>query len=122
MPISTKKSPEYVLYRDGLTGVDAAPALADEANSVNTSHYKYTNIQVIPSGGANPDVEVRWWSEEAGVFIKEHTAITKVGIGANTPFEFTVNSLSRKMMVVVTTLAAGSVKILISGAELLHPQ
>lgn len=120
MPQSIQKSPEYVLHRDGVSSADST--VNSYNHGINTSHYDKANIQVVPSGGANPNVEVLWWSEEASKFISEHTAIAKNGVGANTPFEFTVDCLSRVMFVSVTTIAAGSVKIFVSGAGLNHPE
>lgn len=119
MPQSIKKSPSYSLHRE-TTAVDSAFDVYDYG--INTSHYEKANIQVVPSGGANPNVEVLWWSDEASKFIQEHTQIAKSGVGANTPFEFTVDCHSRIMFVSITAIAAGSVKVFVSGAVSNHPQ
>lgn len=120
MPQSIQKSPTYVLHRDGVTSADST--VNSYVHGVNTSHYDKANVQVVPIGGANPNVEVLWWSDEADKFISEHVALAKAGVGANTPFEFTVECHSRVMFVAVTAIAAGSVKIFVSGAGLSHPE
>jgi hypothetical protein len=119
MPKSIKRSPNYALYRDGVDATDSD--FTDVDLGINTSYFKTALVQVVPSGGADPTVEVMWWSEEAESFVKEHVALTKAGIGANTPFEFSVSCYSRIMFVAVT-ITAGSVKILVAGAEINHPE
>lgn len=79
--------------------------------------YQFANVQVIPSGGANPNLEIMWWSEAANQFIQEHTPLTKAGVGIDTPFEFTVECFGRNMFVAVTTLAAGKAEIYVSGFD-----
>ncbi|PNX52105.1 MAG: hypothetical protein BV456_00740 [Thermoplasmata archaeon M8B2D] len=120
MPQYIKYSPEYILHRSGITAADSTFTSYD--HGVNTSYYKKANIQVVPSGGANPTVNVMWWCESASKFINEHVAIEKAGIGANTPFEFTVDCLRRTMFVAVSAISTGSVDILVSGADLAHPE
>lgn len=108
------QAPDYALHRSGVTVVDGA-SITNRKSGINMASDAQAHIQVVPSGGANPDVAVLWWSEVAGKFIAEHTAIAKVGIGANTSYEFTVDARGRIMFVSVTTLAAGSVEIAVSG-------
>ncbi len=117
MPVSIDKSPNYTLYRDGLTAVDSVFNKIDKG--IHTSHYQTALIQVVPAGGADPTVEVRWWSEDASLFVKAHTALTRAGIGADIPYEFEISSQGRIMMVAVNVLAAGSVKIYVCGSEFL---
>jgi len=117
MPISIDKTPNYVLYREGLAAVDAVFDKIDKG--IHTSHYQTALIQVVPTATANPTVEVRWWSAGASLFVKEHTAIVKAGIGAGIPYEFTVSCHGRIMMVAVNVLAAGSAKIYVCGSEFL---
>lgn len=112
---SPKISPNYVLNRV-VTQVDSFPVINKFAG-VNMDSYRYANVQVIPSGGANPNVEILWWSGAAGRYIQENTPITENGVGVNTPFEFTVECFGRNMLVAVTTLAAGEVEIYVSGFD-----
>lgn len=111
---STQKAPEYAIHRNAIAAPDTI-ANIKMAQGVNMSGYTNANIQVVPSGGANPNVAVYWWSETANKFIQEHTPITKAGIGVDTPYEFTVNCYGRIMFVAVAVIAAGIASVAISG-------
>jgi len=111
---SPQHAPDYALHRD-VDAADGVGAITDGMQGINMTGYEYAHIQILPAGGANPTVQVQWWSAEGGKFIQEHTAISKAGVGANTPFEFTVECRGRIMFVKVTTLAAGTCKVLVSG-------
>jgi hypothetical protein len=63
-------------------------------------------------------VAVYWWSEEAGLFIQEHTPITRSGVGADTSYEFTVDCRGRVMLVAITAIAAGECDVYVAGFEL----
>lgn len=84
---------------------------------MNMRDYKTALVQVVPTDGANPTVEVYFWSEAAGKFIAPHTTISKAGVGVNTPFEFEVAAYGRIMWIRVGTMAAGAAKIYVAGAE-----
>jgi hypothetical protein len=116
---SPTHAPEYAKHRENVTTVDTLP-ITNPDRGMNMLGFITANIQVIPSGGANPTVQVLWWSEEAQRFVQEHTPISRAGVGADTPFEFSVNAANRRLFVAVTTLAAGAVKIMVSGSELDH--
>lgn len=111
---SAPKAPQYAMHRKGVAAVDSA-ALAQEENGCNAGGYSDVHVQVVPSGGANPTVEVLWWSDPASVFVKEQVALTKAGIGADKPFEFTIQPKGRIFLVAVTVIAAGSVDVFVSG-------
>ncbi|MDX1390317.1 MAG: hypothetical protein R3344_14095 [Acidobacteriota bacterium] len=117
---SPREAPFYSAHRLGVDAVDSLPESA-EARGINMADNRYANIQVVPTGGANPTVAVLWWSEAAGVFVQEHTPITRAGVGADTPFEFTVEAHGRTMFVAVTALAAGAVDILVSSSGRTNP-
>jgi hypothetical protein len=110
-----KRAPNYTQHRKGITTPDAV--LTNVDLGVNTEHFDKAHIQVVPSGGANPTVKVYWWSDAASKFIQEHTEISKAGVGVNTPFEFTVDCLGRKMLVAVTVIAAGTTDVYVAGAN-----
>ena len=116
-----KKAPDYALHRDAVAAVDVI-ANVKQGSGINCANYQYANIQVVPSGGANPNVAVYWWSEQAMKFVQEHTPIAKAGVGVNTPFEFTVECNGRKMFVAVTAITAGACDVLVSGFGLDHPE
>jgi hypothetical protein len=113
------QSPEYACHRIVKDAADTLPE-TDKARGINMRAALRALVQVVPAGGANPTVAVLWWSEEAGRFIQEHTPITYAGVGANTPYEFSLDSYGRIMFVAVTAgvAATQSVRVMVSGAEL----
>lgn len=112
---SPELAPKYNFIRS-VTAVDV-PANLTRKHGVNAGMYRFAHVQVIPSGGGNPTVEIMWWSEAAAKFVKEHVALVKAGIGVNTPFEFSIEPRGRIFAVVVTVLAAGQADIYVSGFQ-----
>ncbi len=113
---SPSLAPAYALHRDAIAAVDAT-APTNAAYGCNAGMYRYAHVQVVPAGGANPTVGVWWWSEAAGKFIQEHTPLSFAGVGVNVPFEFTIEPRGRKFFVAVTTLAAGTASVYVSGFQ-----
>ena len=114
------QTPYYKLYRTVLAN-DSLPKTVKDSFE-NSAGYRFANIQIVPSGGDNPTVQVLWWSEDGTKFIQEHTPISKAGLGANTSYEFTIECLGRLFFVAVTSGGGvGATKIYISGDEL-RPQ
>lgn len=110
-------APNFNTHRTGVTATDTI-ANVTARQGMNMEGYEHAHIQVIPSGGANPTVQVYYWAPgvgSSGAWIREHTAATFAGVGADTPFGFTVQPRGRKMFVAVTTLAGGSVRIDVAG-------
>ena len=118
---SPASAPEYAKHREGpITAVDTLPE-ANIAHGMNMRGFLRANIQVNPSGGANPSVSVLFWNQELGQFVQANPALTFAGVGADTPFEIGVDVNSRIIFVAVTTLAAGQVdSIFVAGSELDH--
>ncbi len=117
---SPQKAPDYAKHRENVTAAEAV-ANFKKGDAINMANYQNAHIQVLPTpaSGADPTVTVYWWSEAMAKFVQENPALTKVGVGANVPFEFTVPCGGRRMLVLVTTLAAGTVDaIMVSGFEL----
>ena len=116
--MSTKSSPErapgYALYRE----VDAADVMTNvvKKHGCNAAMYKDVHIQIIPEAGVNPDIAVWWWSETADAFVQEHTPITKAGVGAGVPYEFSIQPKGRIFYVQVTA-TTGALKVAVSGFE-----
>jgi hypothetical protein len=108
-----ERAPEYGLHRE----VDAPDAAASTVKNhgMVMQDYRWANVQVVPAGGANPDIEVMFWSDEAGAFVSEHTPLSFSGIGVNTPYEATVEANGRRIWVKVPTMAAGTCKIFVGG-------
>lgn len=111
---SPKLAPEYALHRSEVVAVDTLPETV-RSHGINMASHTFAHIQVVPSGGANPNVVILWWSEAAGRFIQEHTPITRAGVGVDIPYEFTVDSRGRIMFVAITAIAAGTVDVHVSG-------
>lgn len=93
-------APEYAHYRE-VSANDTLPVTQREA-SINMGSYSQAHVQVVPSGGDNPTVQVLFWSDGASAFIPDHTPIEYAGKGVNTAYEFTVQCLGREMLVAVT--------------------
>lgn len=114
-------SPQYGKHRTGVTAVDGLPAtLTTKRLGMACEGYLAALIQVIPSGGANPTVEVLTWSDEAGHFVPQVAAAVVAGPGANLPFEFEFFCRSRYFFVRFTVLAGGSCEVVATGSELDH--
>ena len=112
--VSPPMAPESGLYRE-VVAVDSLPVTNRKAG-LNCAGLARVMFEIVPSGGANPTVALMYWSTGAGKFIQEHSPITKAGIGADTPFAFTVDALGRTLFLAVTTLSAGKVDIYASSA------
>lgn len=108
-------APDYSLYREGVSAADVM-ANVKKQHGCNGAMYRYAHIQVVPAAGINPNVAVWWWSEKAQKFVQEHTPIAKAGVGAGTPYEFTIEPMGRIFFVQVA-LTTGAVDILVSGFE-----
>jgi len=115
----TKRSPdlapEYALHR--VVKADDSAAPTDKKLGMNMHSHEFANIQVVPSGASsNPAVEVLIWSENAGKFIKQNTALSKTGLGAGIPYEFSFSCYGRIFFAMVTGITGGeSVSVLVSG-------
>jgi len=120
MSIETKRSPllapDYALHRYVAEAPDTPPEI-NKAHGVNMAGHRFANIQIVPSDGANPDIKVRFWSEEASRFIDKHTALAYAGKGVNVPWELDVDVYGRIIFVtVVGGVAAGQkVHIFVGG-------
>lgn len=112
-------APRYARHRTALTAADAA-IITNRMVGCNCEGYTHAHIQVIPTSGANPTVEVLWWSEVAGRFIEDHTLATYGAKGANVPFELTVECRGRIMFVRADAIAAGTVEVMVSGFNALR--
>ena len=114
---SPKQSPFYNQHRELSVANDTLPE-TEQKHGCNTSGYRFVMIQVVPSGDANPDVEVLWWSESAGRFISQNPALSYSGVGPNEPYEFTIEALGRVLYVAITDgngVGANLTKVFVSG-------
>lgn len=96
LDISVPQSPDWQLSRV-VTAQDSL--FTKKSDGVNTSHFDSVRFAVTPmdanpvktpsaapGGTANPNVEVRVWSEQAKAFVPFPTALTKTGLGAGSPY------------------------------------
>lgn len=104
------KSPAFVAYRSGIIAAESGP-FSVEAHGINCANYKEVMFNVIPSGGANPNITMYVWSESADQFILLNPTVTFTGAGVNTPYSIVFDCRGRVVFPAVTTLAAGSVDI-----------
>jgi len=118
---SIQHAPYFVLHREGVTASDPLPAaLTNQARGVHCDGYISAILQVVPTGGANPAVEILSWCDAAGQFIPSHTPATFTAAGANTPWETIIACRSRIIMARLTGVVAGSVDVWIAGSDLDH--
>lgn len=106
----------WPLHREAVAAADSLPE-TNKARGMNMQGYDTAIVDVIPADGANPTVDVLFWSERAGQFVREHTNLQFAGVGVDTPFQFRVEARGRIMFVAVTTIAAGTVSIGVAGAR-----
>jgi hypothetical protein len=99
MSMQTTAAPDSTPWRTVTGAVDAV--FDSQGIGVNAGQYRFVNVEVLPSGGANPNLEVLFWSDLAGAFVSENVALTKNGIGVDTPFTFTVEANGRIFLVAV---------------------
>lgn len=103
-------SNKFTKVRDAIDAVDASNP-TNENVGVNFAGYDIAMFNIIPSGGANPSVEILVWSPTAGKYISASPAITHAGAGADTSYSITEFAYGRNLFVKITALAAGSVHI-----------
>ncbi len=118
---SPQHAPVYARHREVRDAIDVLPE-TEKGRGVNMSGYLYAHVQVLPSGGADPSVEVQVWSDAAGAFISISPVATRVGVGADAPYEFTFSCRSRIIFIAVTGGVSGGqgVDIFVAGSELDH--
>jgi hypothetical protein len=108
--------PDYALHRIVKEANDGA-TISEHGWAMNAATFKQVAIQVVPSGTANPSIEVLFWSVEAAKFISAHVPIVYAGKGADVPYEAVVDAQGREIFVTVTAgMAAGrTAKIFVGG-------
>lgn len=89
-------SPNTNLHRE--VAVNDSAAVTDKALGVNFKGFEKGIIEVVPSGGANPVIDLLFWMEGAGSggeFVEEHTPIQFTAPGADTPYSSTFDAMGR---------------------------
>ena len=121
MSEETKRSPthapDYALHRYLAEANDPASETV-KAHGMNMHGFQNAHIQVVPdTGNPDPSIKVRFWSEAAGKFLDDHSALAFGGKGAGVPYDITVACNGRVMFVtIVAGMAAGKVcRVYVSG-------
>lgn len=114
MAMSLKRAPEYKAHRLAIDAVDS-PNPTDSIYGIQCREFDRLHVQVHPSGGANPSVEVVFWSDALQTFISAHTSLTFAGKGADTPYEFSVDVEGRIAFVRVAAIVAGACDVYVAG-------
>lgn len=110
---SPSKAPLFVDHRKGLTATDTLSGVSQK-KGMNFTGHEFAHFTVIPTGGANPDVAVAVWDGERWVGLTEAEA-SQSGVGADTPYGFTVRAAGRRLLVYVTAIAGGELDVKASG-------
>jgi hypothetical protein len=115
---SPQRAPLRALHRLLVGASNDPAAITNVKQGMNMKGYSKCVIQVVPSGGANPALEVLFWSEELGKFISEAPANTKTAAGVDTPQEYSVDCFGRIIFVRVTaghSAGAHTTRVFVSG-------
>jgi len=97
---SLSHTPVYAYHRY-LSGASDTPPETVKRHGLNTAGFQFAHVQVVPVDGANPNVKVLFWSEEAAKFVEKHSSLSFASKGVDTPYEFDVECNGRTMFVSV---------------------
>lgn len=101
-------APDYAEHRTVVGAIDSG-TITDKRKGMNMASHSHAHVQVIPINGANPDIEILFWSEVLGEFISPHSdqAIVFAGEGADVPYEFSFEPRGRIFFAFVTGTVTG---------------
>lgn len=112
-----KSTPDFAPHRE-VTAPDSSPVtVTDKALGMNMAGAPRAVIQVVPETGDSPSIEVLFWSEEAGKFVRAHTALAFAGVGASVPYVVQIQADGQVLFVAVTAGIATGCKIFVAAAE-----
>lgn len=80
-------SPEQGHYRQAKVADSALPT--NRLNGANAQRFRFAHVSVIPTAGANVDVQVYFWNEASKQFVPGNPTVVRAKIGAGKPYEFT---------------------------------
>lgn len=107
MPV--KESPDYELVKT-VTADESTPP-SELKKGMNFQGYDVAFVQIIPSGGSTPSVELLTWCPSQDTFIPVNPTATWTAPAAGAAFEFTFSPYGRSVWVRVTGVGAGSVEV-----------
>ncbi len=113
MPVKIGTAPKYFEHRDPIISSTDDPATAPQSHGINFQERRYGLIQVVPAGGANPVIDLFFWSEGADRFVSGSPLVTFAALGADVPGEIMFEALGRIVLPVVT-IAGGTVRLYVS--------
>lgn len=113
---SPSTAPRFTKHRSIVGAIDTGN-ITNKKSGMNMSGFDNAIIRVIPDNGANPSIEVLFWSEEAGKFISDSTGLTVAAKGADVSYDFKCEVNDRIIFVYVTGTVTGddTVEVLIAG-------
>lgn len=113
---SPSTAPKFTKHRTVADAVDTG-VITTRKWGMNMSGFDKAIVRVLPQGGANPNIEILFWSEEAGAFVADASGLTATGKGVDVPYDFTCEVNNRIIFVYVTgtVAAADTVEILVAG-------
>lgn len=98
---SLSVAPDFTKHKVVDAAAESGPYVTKE-HGINCQNHENVIVDVKAEGGANPNIAVRFWSEESEAFVSENPALTKTGLGADTGYQFAVAALGRTMFIEVT--------------------
>ncbi|MGW8177875.1 MAG: hypothetical protein ACWGQW_03660 [bacterium] len=116
---SPQLAPDYGTHRKSVVSNDSLPE-QNIKHGINMGGYGKAHIQVIPGATSNPTAQVLVWSDEKGAFISLAPAVSQAGMGAGTPYEFTMDCMGRIIFVALTTGVNDECKVFVSGYDMQH--
>jgi len=105
--MSVKEAPEYQHIKTVVSADESTPP-SELKKGVNFKGYDIGIIQIIPSAGSTPTVELLAWCPSQDTFIPVEPAATWTAPAAGEAFEFTFSPYGRSVWLRVTNVGGGS--------------
>lgn len=115
MALSPKHASEFTTFRTIVADDSSNGAPTSAGVGINMAEYRSCIIDVAVTT-QNPVVGIRFWSEAAGKFVDESTALTIAAKGAGVSYQTRVECLGRVMWVYCSGgVSGGTVVISVAG-------
>lgn len=116
MPKAIGQVPQFQVHRTVTADDGAAPTITDINLGSRADGYEKCVVNAVPSGTANPVMEVLFWSDAAGRFIPTNPATSLPAAGADVAQSLVFDVIGRIFIVIVVSgTGAGSTIIEIAG-------
>ncbi len=113
--MSVKETPNYQLVKT-VTANESTPS-SELKKGINLQGYDIGAIQVVPSAGSTPTVELLTWCESIDSFIPVSPAASWTAPSAGQAFEFTFSPYGRSVWLRVTNVGASQSVEIWAGAH-----